>query len=667
MSRLIVGRGVPLATWVVGAIALHVAGHAAEPVTLTITQQAGHDVIKLENYRVRLTIDPARGGAVTSYLDKLAPAEWVLPKEFNGLCLDHFQEQAWPGEFLEQPYEYKVLQQTSEVAQVMVWRKATGIWRGTLADPKLSGILVEKTYTLRADSPALTCSVKLTAPADQSKVFSYWLQDVCFAGGDYDPATDRTFRPSARGVRNVGAEKNGQYGKEEWLRDFSAGWMALVDTRKKTGLALLTDYNDLRISYACGGNVTNELMFNTTYLPAGRSRTYVVQLVPLVGLDQVVYLGPEMILGHHVQTDKAGAGQVDFQAVRSAAAVQDVQLAVTLVGATDTARQAKAGAAAFGPLTDQPQSKSVSYSGAPPDPLVLRVAATGTLADGKPLSFQCEDFLPGSYQWADNIQTDMRTPVYAAPRPPQKLALDKPAKLALKPPWQDHYLYFEGLHDEDYGVAAAVHTTSWHQQSDTIYYSYGGSWYGALSDFPYDYDKLLSYHAIILGGVSQSGLKPTGLEMLHDYLLAGGGLVVLGSHGAYGRSQLKGTPLGDALPVELADTRFDLEAIGGRRLTVGPDAASFLKYAPLSPQATCYFVHRTSPKSGAKVLMQAGDKPFMVAGEYGPNKARIVCLLGAPMGSPSAGQVPFWKDKDWYLLLRNAIWWAGKRDEHFEE
>ena len=65
--------------------------------------------------------------------------------------------------------------------------------------------------------------------------------------------------------------------------------------------------------------------------------------------------------------------------------------------------------------------------------------------------------------------------------------------------------------------------------------------------------------------------------------------------------------------------------------------------------------------------MQAGDKPFMVAGEYGPNKARIVCLLGAPMGSPSAGQVPFWKDKDWYLLLRNAIWWAGKRDEHFEE
>jgi len=640
---------------------------AAEAVTLTVIDQDGHPVIKLENYRLQLTIDPTRGGAVTSYSDKLAPAELVLQKEFNGLCLDHFQEQLWPGEFLEQPYEYRIIQQTPELAEVLVWRKASGVWRGELADPKLSGVLLEKTYCLRADSPALTCTVRLTAPPDQPKVLSYWLQNVCFAGGDYDPVTDRTFRPSARGVRNTGRENNGPYGAEEWLRDFTAGWMALVDTKKRTGLALTTSYDDLRISYACGGNLTNELMFNTTYLPKGASRTYVVQLIPIVGLDQVACVGPEMVVGYHLRPDQVGGGQVELQVERSAAAVQRVRLKLTLVGATNTSRQADAGAVAFDALTDQPQSKSVSYTGAPPDPLVIRFVAEGVSADGSPFTARFEDFFPGAYKWADNIQTDMRTPVYAAERPAQKLSLSKPEKLALKLPYGDHYLYFEGLHDEDYGVAAAVHSTHWTQQSDVVYYSYGGSWFGSLSDFPYDYDKLLSYHAVILGGVSRSGLKPVGIEMLHDYLLAGGGMVVLGSHGAYGRSQLRGTTLGEALPVEMSDSVFDLEPTGGKPIALGPDTAAFLRYTTLSPAATCYFLHRARPRPGVQVLMQVGGKPFMVAGEYGPGRARIICLLGAPLGSPARGQTPFWKDPGWCLVLRNALWWAARRDEHFTE
>lgn len=638
-----------------------------QPVSLSIIQQDGHDVIRLENYRVQLIIDPSRGGAVTSYSDKLAPAELILQKPFHGLCMDHFQEQSWPGEFLEVPYEYKVLQKGPEVAEVLVWRKASGIWQGKLANPKLSDLLLEKTYTLRADSPTLTCSVKLTAPEDQSKVFSYWLQNVMFAGGDYDPATDRTFRPSARGVRSTGYENNGHYGREEWLRDFTAGWMALVDTKKKTGLALWTDYNELRISYANGGNMTNEPMFNTTYLPKGASKTYVVQLTPIFGLDKILHVGPEMILGYHIQPGEGRTGNLEFTAVRSAEAVPDVQLTVALVSGADPSKETKVGALSLGPLSDKPASKSLPYTNAPPDPLVIRVTATGVTAAGKQFAVACEDFFPGTYQWADNIQTDMRTPLYAAPRPPQALTLAKPEKLAIKEPWLDRYLFFEGLHDEDYQVAAAVHSTGWDQKSDIIYYRYGGAWYGELTDFPYDYDKLLSYHAIILGGVSKSGLKPIGIEMLHDYLLAGGGMVVLGSHGAYGRSQLKGTNLGDAFPVELPDTVFDLVPTGGKPVVAGPDSADFLKYTPLSPQAMCYFLHDVKVKPGAQVLLQVDGKPFLVTGEYGPNKARIVCILGAPLGNPGPGQTPFWKDKNWYLLLRNAIWWAAKKDDHFKE
>ena len=51
---------------------------------------------------------------------------------------------------------------------------------------------------------------------------------------------------------------------------------------------------------------------------------------------------------------------------------------------------------------------------------------------------------------------------------------------------------------------------------------------------------------------------------------------------------------------------------------------------------------QTESKPLAKVLAQVDGKPFIVAGEYGPKKARIVCILGAPMGAPTKGQIPFW-------------------------
>jgi len=57
--------------------------------------------------------------------------------------------------------------------------------------------------------------------------------------------------------------------------------------------------------------------------------------------------------------------------------------------------------------------------------------------------------------------------------------------------------------------------------------------------------------------------------------------------------------------------------------------------------------------------MQVGGKPFVVIGEYGPNKARVICILGAPMGQPRTGDVPFWQDDAWPLILHNAIVWAG--------
>ncbi|MHB9132517.1 MAG: glutamine amidotransferase [Armatimonadota bacterium] len=623
------------------------AGSAQEPVMLKTDTNAGRDTITLRNYRVSLVITPARGGAVTSYSDRLAPAELILQKEFSGLCLDHFQGGGWPGEFLEAPYESKIVKQSPDEAQVIVWRKAK------------NGILLEKTYSLRADSPALTCTVKLTAPPDESRSVAYWLQNICYAGGSYDEASDRLYRPSARGVRSTGKSGNGQYGTEDWLRDFTEGWMALVDTKKKSGLALLTDYNDLSVSYACGGNTTFEPMYNTIYLPKGQSRSYTVQIVPVIGLTKVLKVDPQMVAGYTISTDNKGNGTLQFSVCRAISAPRAVAFDVTLVGVQDK-KETKVGSVTFDALTDTPQTQTLKFTGGPHDPVVVRVTATQRTQDDKHLTTHFEDFYPGAYQWAENITTDMRTPLYVAERPEQKLILAKPSILKVKRDYNPRFAFFYGLFDEEYLVSDVLHMFSYVLPPiDVSYYAYNPSFYGSVTSFPYDYDKLLNYDCIILGGVSKSGLKPIGIEMLHDYLMAGGSMVVLGSYGSYGRSQLKGTKLADAFPVDFSTERFDLQATGGKQLTTGPDTMPFMKGLAPTDNATCYWLHPATPKPGAKVVLQVDGKPFMVAGEYGPNKGRIICILGAPMGDPTKGQIPFWKDEMWPLILKNAIDWAS--------
>ena len=645
-----------------------VVGTATVPATVKTVQKDGHPVFVLENYRVRLTIDPTRGGAITAYEDKLAPAQLVLQRKYQGLCMDHVQSQNWPGELLESPYQGKIVSAKPEAVAVQVTHTLTGRWRTEVVDPKVVDLHLEKTYTLRADSPAVECQVTLTSPKGKSKVFAYWQQHVFFAGGDYDLGTDRTFRPSDRGVRSNAAEGNTMWGNEEWMRDFSDGWIALVDTTKKTGVATLTDYHELSINYANGGNRTNEVMFNTAYLPGGESKTYHTLVIPVAGMDRVVHVSAHMVFGHRVTSDNKGNGRIQWWAVRSGRPVKDVDVKVRVAGAApaDSAKVVEAGTFKTGPLADQPKRGTLVFSGAAPDPLVVRYEVRcAPLAGGKTVTERFEDYHNGAYKWGDNIQTDMRSPLYRAPRRAQRLVLRKPAKLRLKDNYGAQYLYFEGLLDEAYGLGPAAHFSHWRAESKRIFYEWGGSFLGKLSDFPYDYDELLGYDVVILGGVHASGLKPIGVEMLADFLAAGGGMLVLGSHGAYAKSALAGTKLARAWPVAIKPGRFDIQPVPGLPVRLGKDRAEFLRHVDLSDAPRSYWLHEVTVKPGARVVLEAGGRPMLVVGEFGPNKARVACLLAAPMGDPPAGQTPFWRSRGWPYVLRNLLWWLARDDRHF--
>ena len=654
-------------------ICLQLCMTAAQPVKLTQEKQNDLDVIKLENYRVSLTITPARGGAITEYSDKSAPGNIILPNKYWGLFMDHFQEQPWPGELLEKQYEFKIISQTPEEAKVKVWTKSTGSAPNEkTVNKKISNILLEKTYTLKADSPALLCEVKLTAPEDESKTCAYWIQHVYRAGKEFDASFDRTFRPTARGVRSNGKDGNSFYGSEDFINDFNAPWTALLDIREKRGLVSITEYDDVNRLYACLGNSTNEIMFNTVYIPKGSSKTYLCRLIPLAGFERISHADDNLLASMKVSTDGKGGGTAEFAVARSVKPVSSLSLAVTAVSASDPAsKPVDCGSVSFTDVGDAAKNASLSLKNLPPEPIVIRVTAKGKTNDGKEFSASFEDFHAGSYQWGENIKTDMRSPLYAATRKPQVLNLSKPKEMKVVP---DHLgggklLFFQGLLDEEYRVADAVHTSgsAYNNPITLSQYRWGGTFFGSLTDFPYDYEELLKHSCIILGGASASAFKPVGLEMLHDYLMAGGGMIVLGGHGAYGRSHLKGSKLGDAFPIEFEDSPCAITGPSVRKITAAKDLPPFASVAAsLSENASCWWIHPVTLKKGAVPILLAGDKPVMAAWEYGPNKARIICIAAAPMGDPGKEESPFWKDPCWYLLLRDAIWCVKKQDRRFE-
>lgn len=633
-------------------------------VKLTETKVKGGMVYRVENYRFNLLIDPQRGGVVTSYKDKLGGnIELIHQTKYNGLCMDHFQGQNWPGEMLETPYTGKVVKNTPRECVIMLTYKVKGMWK-YVEFPKLRDVQLEKTYTIKADNPALKCEVKLTAPGKASKLCPYWQQNVFFAGGKYDLDCDYTFRPTVRGVIRKAGQNFGHKGPESLIRDFSAGWSALLDVKKKSGLVILLNYDELSVLYTCAGNRTVEPMFRVKYLPAGASTTYVTYIVPVAGLDNIVAANKDFIAGYEMKSDGKGNGEITVSAVRSVNSAEKVNMTVEVVSAQPDSVAVKAGQLNFAKLGDKPQSDKVEFGKAGKDPLVFR-AQVKAVSNGKATTDLFEEYFNGSYKWGENINTDMSSAFYTGKRPKQKITLYKPKKIALKNLGEHQTWYAEGLLDDYYKITQAIRLSGSYRDKtrrDRSFVNYNGLFKTQVTEFPYDYDDLLSYDLMVIGGLKKSAIGEIGDKMLTDYLRAGGAMLVLGGPSAYGPSNLKGLELTKFWPVEMSDSKFDLRKLEDGKITVTNSKVPFLEDMDWSAKPATEYVHQVKVKSWGKVILSSGGKPFLVIGEYGPKKTRVACILAPPMGTVPEGEVAFWQWKDWPYLLRQVIWWVRKDD-----
>ena len=163
---------------------------------------------------------------------------------------------------------------------------------------------------------------------------------------------------------------------------------------------------------------------------------------------------------------------------------------------------------------------------------------------------------------------------------------------------------------------------------------------------------------MVLGGASRQAFGKIGLEMLNDFVEAGGALVVLGGPNSYADTHLAGTKLADHWPVKMSEGKCDLVDVGSAPIEIADASALFLQGIDWSAKPHVRFLHNVEVKPGSKVVLTAAGKPFMVTSEAGPKHGRIICILGAPMGTLEDGKLPFWKWDEWTYLLRQVFWWC---------
>ncbi len=137
--------------------------------------------------------------------------------------------------------------------------------------------------------------------------------------------------------------------------------------------------------------------------------------------------------------------------------------------------------------------------------------------------------------------------------------------------------------------------------------------------FPKTREELYAYRGIIVGSIEASAFTQDQLQMMADFVsLRGGGFLALGGRRSFTEGGYAGTPLAEALPVQLdaakaADTFVQTLTVLPTRLgqthvatQVGAtEQASADRWATLPPVTTVNPIHRVKP--GAAVLLTGRD------------------------------------------------------------
>lgn len=195
----------------------------------------------------------------------------------------------------------------------------------------------------------------------------------------------------------------------------------------------------------------------------------------------------------------------------------------------------------------------------------------------------------------------------------------------------------------------------------------------AATAFPETVEELSHYDCVILSDIGANTLllhpetfakskqKPNRLKVIHDYVMAGGGLIMVGGYltfqGIDGKAQYAGTAIEDVLPVTMMRHDDRVECPQGVTPQVQDQDHPIVRaLTPSWPDLLGY--NRVTPKPDAKLIATVETDPLVVAGTFGKGRGVAFTSDCGPHWAPP----PFVDWEGYDTLWAQMVNWAAGRD-----
>ncbi|NLJ94585.1 MAG: cytoplasmic protein [Clostridiaceae bacterium] len=193
----------------------------------------------------------------------------------------------------------------------------------------------------------------------------------------------------------------------------------------------------------------------------------------------------------------------------------------------------------------------------------------------------------------------------------------------------------------------------------------------AAEEFPYEMEELKEFDAVILSDIGANTLllpsavfnrserKPNRCDLIRDYVLDGGALLMIGGYMTFSGIDAKGkwqdTAVQEVLPVQVLDRDDRMEhGEGIYPVTVKGDHEILEGIESDWPHILGY--NKTVLKDDADLLVKVGEDPFIAVGEYGKGRSAAFTTDCAPHWAPP--EFCDWSSYD--LLFQNIVNWLTK-------
>lgn len=636
-----------------------------------ITDQDGDLQILLESEWITMHIQPGLGSTIVRFIfrptgnDILDEVQPKLLTAGGGLLQDNFWEQDWRySEFRGKFYDYQIIKNKPDEVAVSFETKSVGWLQANnsgIISKLLSDVKIRRTVRLKSGSPYFLFDLELINEGKNTKLPLMWVHN----GSIIDPDQgDFMHRPSARGIQRIGkmgvANTSDIGGDKQYVYDFNEGWSACMAPARKEGIVYLMDYDYINFMYNCG-TTTAEWIYDNVLIPRDhpwKGRTYIL---PVMGLSRVDFANEHFILEIEPKREK-GRLEFTFHATASYQAVKRITLNTEMVSDhLTTPKSRKLDPVELTDLGVAAVAGTVAVEDPPLDPLLLNIKAHIELPDGKIVTKEFQYFHVGEYKFGDNIRQDMHSPVVKLNRPLQAPWIPQPKEGATVNRTDWNVFAVLGNHSRALQLREAIREMP-AALSDENDIGYTPGWTVSqlgLTDFPYDYARLLNYRVVVWANAEPEVARRVGASMLVNYLKRGGGLVLTGGDSAF-EHEYSDPPheINDYLPLKATPNNLRKEAL---QLNSPVKDHPIFKDIDMSKLPYAFFTHRAELKAelNPKVLLKVGEHPFIV--ELTRGDQRTLCVLCAPFGDEAEfpGKMPFWKWDQWKKLIANVVRYAG--------